>query len=103
MYKRQHILGPLDMSRSNISFIRSTLDDNVETLYTFEDGKWRIDKDFQNDAFVLNGGGAMKSTLADLKKYMACLLYTSILNPRITGFEMGPIYRMFWNTAEITG
>ena len=73
-YLEKHILGPLDMTRSNISFIRSTLDDNVETLYTLEDGKWRIDKDFQNDAFVLNGGGAMKSTLADLKKYMAMYL-----------------------------
>ena len=26
-----------------------------------------------------------------------------ILNPRVSGFEMGPTYRMFWKNAEITG
>lgn len=77
-YLEKHILKPLDMNRSNCSFIRSTLDDNAATLYTFENDKWTADKDFQNDAFVLNGGGAMKSTLADLKKYVAMYLNEGI-------------------------
>ncbi|MDD6283004.1 MAG: serine hydrolase [Oribacterium sp.] len=73
-YLERHILQPLGMDRSHISFIRSTLDKNAATLYTLENGTWRHDKDFMNDAFVLNGGGAMKSTLADLKKYLAMYL-----------------------------
>lgn len=64
------IASPLNMTRTNCSFIRSTLDENSSTLYSFENNRWTIDKDFTNDAFVLNGGGALKSTVNDLKKYV---------------------------------
>ena len=68
-YLEKRILSPLGMTRSNISFIRNTLDDNAAVLYSLEEGNWRADKDYQNDAFVLHGGGAMKSTLSDMMKY----------------------------------
>ncbi|MCD8222723.1 MAG: beta-lactamase family protein [Clostridiales bacterium] len=74
-YLDRHILKPLDMERSNISFIRNTLDDNAAVLYTrTRDGGWRADRDFQNDAFVLQGGGGLKSTLGDMLKYAAMYL-----------------------------
>ena len=73
-YLENRILGPLKMTRSNISFIRNTLDDNAAVLYSLEEGKWRADRDYQNDAFVLHGGGALKSTLSDMLKYAVMYL-----------------------------
>ena len=62
------------MERSNISFLRNSLDENAATLYTLEDGTWRADHDYENDAFVLHGGGALKSTLGDMLKYVSMYL-----------------------------
>lgn len=73
-YLDKKILKPLGMDRSNISFIRNTLDDNAATLYSFENGEWRADRDYQNDAFVLHGGGGMKSTMGDMLKYAVMYL-----------------------------
>lgn len=73
-YLDRHILKPLGMNRSNISFIRNTLDENAAVLYYKKDGVWRGDHDYQNDAFVLHGGGGMKSTLGDMLKYAAMYL-----------------------------
>lgn len=74
-YLDEHILKPLGMDRSNISFIRNSLDENAAILYSMEaDGSWRCDRDYQNDAFVLHGGGGMKSTLGDMLKYAAMYL-----------------------------
>lgn len=73
-YLEQHILKPLGMNRSNISFIRNTQDENAAILYTKENDVWRADRDYQNDAFVLHGGGGMKSTLGDMLKYAAMYL-----------------------------
>lgn len=74
-YLDKHILKPLGMDRSNISFIRNSLDENAAILYSKEgDATWRADRDYQNDAFVLHGGGGMKSTLGDMLKYAAMYL-----------------------------
>lgn len=73
-YLDQRILKPLGMDRSNISFIRNCLDGNAATLYSLENGGWRCDRDYQNDAFVLHGGGGLKSTLGDMLKYAAMYL-----------------------------
>lgn len=73
-YLDRRILKPLGMDRSNISFIRNTLDDNAAILYSREKGEWRMDRDYQNDAFVLHGGGGMKSTLGDMLQYAAMYL-----------------------------
>ena len=74
-YLDRRILKPLGMERSNISFIRNSLDENAAVLYSMEEnGTWRCDRDYQNDAFVLHGGGGMKSTLGDMLKYAAMYL-----------------------------
>ncbi len=74
-YLNAHILKPLGMERSNIGFLRNSLDENAAVLYSQEpDGSWRCDRDYENDAFVLHGGGAMKSTLGDMLKYAAMYL-----------------------------
>lgn len=73
-YLETHILEPLGMGRSGCSFIKNSEDGNAATLYSLENGVWRADMDYRNDAFVLNGGGAMKSTLADMKKYVGMYL-----------------------------
>lgn len=73
-YLEKHILAPLDMNRSNISFIRNSSDDNAAVLYSLENGVMRGDRNYQNDAFVLHGGGGMKSTLGDMLKYGAMYL-----------------------------
>ena len=73
-YLEEHIWKPLGMSRTTISFLRPALDPNAATLYTLENGQWTADRNYQNDAFVLHGGGGIKSTLADLRKYVTMYL-----------------------------
>lgn len=73
-YVEQKILQPLGMTRSNLGFLRNSLDENAAILYSKESGLWRADRNYENDAFVLHGGGAMKSTLADLMRYVSMYL-----------------------------
>lgn len=73
-YLVRHILKPLGMERSFCDFVRPSQDDNAATLYEKKDGVMRGHRDYHDNAFVLNGGGAMKSTLNDLKKYLAMYL-----------------------------
>ena len=74
-YLEKHILEPLGMSRSSCSFVEPARDENASVLYSWQnDGSLRADRDYHNDAFVLNGGGAMKSTLADLSEYVCMYL-----------------------------
>lgn len=73
-YLVKHILKPLGMERSFCDFLRPSQDDNAATLYKKVDGVMKGHRDYHDNAFVLNGGGAMKSTLNDLKKYLAMYL-----------------------------
>ena len=73
-YVQNHILKPLHMTRSGCSFVKAAGDANVATLYSLEKGEWRADLDFYNDAFVLNGGGNMKSTTGDMLSYLRMYL-----------------------------
>lgn len=73
-YLNRHILAPLHMERSFCDFIRPSLDDNAAVLYKKQDGKMISHRDYHDNAFVLHGGGAMKSTIADMKKYLAMYL-----------------------------
>lgn len=73
-YLLKHILKPLGMERSFCDFVRPSQDDNAATLYKKVDGVMKGHRDYHDNAFVLNGGGAMKSTLNDLKKYLAMYL-----------------------------
>ena len=73
-YLRENILQPLGMTRSCCDFTAPARDENAAVLYRVENGVRVGDRDYYNHAHVLNGGGAMKSTLADLKKYVCMYL-----------------------------
>jgi len=80
---------------------RSSFWHNAEYKQLLEDGVKTIDpaerqKIYQRADEIMTREDFAVAPLYNETKYY-------ILNPRITGFEMGPIYRMFWNTAEITG
>ncbi|RGZ01517.1 serine hydrolase domain-containing protein [Clostridium sp. AM58-1XD] len=82
-YLEERILKPLGMDRSCCGFVSPSEDDNAAVLYSLENGSWRADRDYHNDAFVLNGGGAMKSTISDMAKYICMYLNEGIgLNGR---------------------
>lgn len=74
-YVQKHILEPLGMTRSFCDFVRPAEDENAAVLYDRRDGIMQGHRNYHDDAFVLNGGGAMKSTLNDLKKYLAMYLH----------------------------
>ncbi len=65
-YVEKHILLPLGMNRSTCEFIRPAADPNCATLYEGE----KASRNFYDNAFVLMGGGALKSTLNDMKQYL---------------------------------
>lgn len=69
-YLHEKILVPANMTRSFCDFIKPTIDENASILYQKKDGKLTGHRDYTDNAFVLNGGGAMKSTLHDLKEYL---------------------------------
>ncbi len=71
---RSNILSPLGMDRSGCDFIKPAEDDNAAVLYEKKDGVMQSHRNYRDNAFVLNGGGAMKSTLNDLKKYLRVYL-----------------------------
>ena len=73
-YLNKHILEPLGMERSGCDFVKPAKDDNAAILYKKENGVKVSHRNYHDNAFVLNGGGAMKSTLADLKKYLTMYL-----------------------------
>jgi len=73
-YVKKNILEPLGMERSGCDFLRPAADENASLLYRFEDGNRTGDRDFYNNAFVLMGGGSMKSTVADMEKYLRMYL-----------------------------
>ncbi len=73
-YLNRHVLAPLGMDRSFCDFVRPAADDNASVLYKRVDGVIKGSRDYHDNAFVLNGGGAMKSTLGDLKKYLTMYL-----------------------------
>ena len=60
------------------SFLRPSQDANVAKLYS--EAAPEGDLNFYRNAFVLMGGGAMKSTLADMKKYLCMYLNEGALD-----------------------
>ena len=74
-YLDKNILEPLGMERSGCSFVKPVLDPNSATLYyTDTNGEKIGHHNYRDNAFVLHGGGAMKSTLHDMQKYLAMYL-----------------------------
>ena len=79
-YVEDNIIKPLNMNRTNLSYIKNISDENCATLYTIKDEKVTIDKNFKNNAFALCGAGAIKSTIADLSKYILMFLSEGKIN-----------------------
>lgn len=67
-YVKKNILDPLGMDRSGCEYLRPRLDENSSILYEVQNGVLVGSRDFYNSGFVLSGAGAMRSTLADMKK-----------------------------------
>jgi CubicO group peptidase (beta-lactamase class C family) len=81
-YVEEKIIKPLNMNRTNCSFVRNPLDENCSTLYTLKKEKWTIDMNFKNNAFALNGAGSIKSTISDMTEYLLMLLNEGQLNEK---------------------
>ena len=73
-YVKKNILDPLGMSRSGCDYMRPRLDENAATLYKKRNGVMEASKNYYDNAFVLGGAGAMKSTVADMKKILCMYL-----------------------------
>ena len=73
-YVRKNILDPLGMDRSACEYLRPRLDENSSILYKVVNGELVGTRDFYNTGFVLSGAGAMRSTLADMKKVVTMYL-----------------------------
>ena len=88
-YLNKNILKPLSMDRSSCEFAAPAADENASALYFHEKNVLTASRDFTNNAFVLMGGGAMKSTLSDLKKYVAMYINNGLSaeGKRILGEE----------------
>ena len=86
--------GPLEMHRGTALFIQPAQDPNCTKLYYHKEGKRQWCRDFYDNAFVLMGGGAVKSTLADMKQYLRMYLRGGV-GPRATGSSA--------NTASANG
>lgn len=73
-YVKKNILDPLGMTRSGADYLRPREDKNSSLLYKKEGGSMAVCHDYYDNAFVLGGAGSMKSTLEDMKKYIAMYL-----------------------------
>lgn len=69
-YVRENILDPLGMTRSSCEYLAPLTDFNSNVLYRHKEGVLKGGFDFYDNAFVLPGGGAMKSTLRDMRTYV---------------------------------
>lgn len=69
-YVKKNILMPLGMERSGCEYLKPRLEENAATLYKKQDGVMRGSRDYYDNAFVLGGAGAMKSTISDMKKIL---------------------------------
>lgn len=69
-YVQKNILEPLGMKRSGCDYLRPRLDENAATLYKKRKGVMEASKNYYDNAFVLGGAGAMKSSIADMKKIL---------------------------------
>ncbi|MCF0149966.1 MAG: serine hydrolase, partial [Firmicutes bacterium] len=90
-YVKKNILQPLGMTRSSAEFIAPITDENHASLYKHVDGKLTGGWDFYDNAFVLGGGGAMKSTIHDLTEYVR--MYMNGGKPIANKYIVGEMYK----------
>ncbi len=88
-YVKKHVLEPLGMERSGCEYMRPRLEENSSILYQNIGGELVGTRDHYNTGFVLSGAGAMRSTLADMKR-VAVMYLNGGKTPdggRILGYE----------------
>lgn len=73
-YVKKHIFQPLGMNRSTFEFNILKTDGNVSKLYEVQNGMPSEVDDIYNYHFVLPGGGGIKSTIKDMRKYVCMYL-----------------------------
>ncbi len=95
-YVKKHILEPLGMIRSSMNFVAPFSDSNCTSLYLDVDGVHTKRNNFYDNAFVLHGGGALRSTLRDMKSYLKMYINGQgpVLSPAIYKLMTtpGPVY-----------
>ena len=73
-YVTANILAPLGMLRSRYDVLSLADEPNKTTLYFDVGSERRSTEDWNTNAFALCGGGTLKSTLADMERYVRCYL-----------------------------
>ena len=78
-YLNNEVIMPLGMARTSMEFEAPAKDENCTQLYIKRDNVLTWSKDFYDNALVLMGGGALKSTVNDIKKYTKMYLGNGML------------------------
>lgn len=73
-YVEKHIIAPLQMQRTTFSFKKPLEDDNANTLYSPAKEGVKSTHDWLDNHFMMMGGGSLKSTLADMERYVTMWL-----------------------------
>ena len=73
-YLKKEIMEPLGMTRSCCEYLAPAADPHATALYRKKSNPDKADHNFRDRAFVLNGGGNVKSTVADMRKYLCMYL-----------------------------
>lgn len=89
------------MERSSGEYVRPAADANAAVLYKMQKGVMTSGRDYHDNAFSLGGAGSLKSTLADMKKYICMYLNygkgidgTRILSPGGCTDDVSPKNRL---------
>lgn len=73
-FMQTEIFNPLGLSRTMVDFIKPSKDSNSSMLYRQVDGEMIGHQNYYDNAFTLHGGGAIKSTINDLIRYVQVYL-----------------------------
>ena len=74
-YLEKNILEPLGMTRSSCNFLFSPEETNATMLYAkLPDGEMKVTDNYYDFAMVVTGGGCVRSTINDMKKYIQMYL-----------------------------
>lgn len=76
-FLNEKIFKPLKMSKTTLEFLSVNQDANTTDQFYIEDNTVQQIKDYHDNAFVLHGGGAIKSTIEDLIHWVTMYLNQS--------------------------
>lgn len=90
-YLETNIFKPLGMKRTFCGFVAPAEDENCTELYIHRGNMLEHSRDFYDNAFVLMGGGAVKSTIQDMKQYVR--MYLNGGKPVVGGKSIREMYK----------